>query len=125
MKIILVLFVILIPSGVWATQMTGWPDEPCANGDAFIDTVSKSYVVCEHKHWHLMRSACESDLEAAMRAMEPFMQKPLDRQPVVFDDLIPNHDTRQDELRKEIARLDQLEKAWEQWATVKRECWKQ
>lgn len=69
------------------------------------------------------RQACLVQMEAAMRAIEPFADKPTERFGPATDDLMFDYDTRQDKLRKEIARLNQRDAAWAQWDSVKRECW--
>ena len=68
---------------------------------------------------------CLTKMEAAMRAMEPFVSTPQERYSIGLDDLVVHLDTQQDALRKEIARLDQRDRAWSQWVTVKNTCWRQ
>jgi hypothetical protein len=69
--------------------------------------------------------ACLAQMEAAMRAIEPFVSKSLDRFPVTIDDLLPDYGTPQDKLRKEIEGLDKLDAARSKWQAVKRACWKE
>ena len=132
MKTIVVLFVLLVPSVAWCAQEGVWPDEPCTNGDLFIDTVSKSYVVCEHEHWHLLRPACETDMEAAMRAMDEFVptREELGYITGTFDILTNQicgdlcREARAiTEAEQHLARVKREQAAITQWATVKQACW--
>ena len=69
--------------------------------------------------------ACLAKMEAAMRAMEPFVSKTPDQFHVITDDLMIDYDTSQDKLRKEIEQLNKRDAAWLQWQAVKRVCWQE